>query len=219
MRLGTSVARIAGSDRVEAVETAGGDRIAADLVVVGIGVEPRTELAASAGLTIDNGIEVSATLQTSDPGIFAAGDVASAWHPFYERRLRSEHWANAKFQGSAAGPLLLGADTPFDRIPYFYSDQYELGMEYTGHASGTDRLVVRGSLADRAFVAFWLVNGRVVAGMNANIWDVAKPIERLIRSRATVDVDALADPSIAIDELVGPDDAPRVERQPAEQRR
>jgi 3-phenylpropionate/trans-cinnamate dioxygenase ferredoxin reductase component len=219
MRLGTSVARIAGSDRVEAVETAAGDRIAADLVVVGIGVEPRTELAVAAGLTIDNGIEVSATLQTSDPVIFAAGDVASAWHPFYERRLRSEHWANAKFQGSAAGPLLLGGNTPFDRIPYFYSDQYDLGMEYTGHASGTDRLVVRGSLVDRAFVAFWLVDGRVVAGMNANIWDVAKPIERLIRSRAIVDVGALADASIPIDELAARDDVPHVEKQPAEQRR
>jgi 3-phenylpropionate/trans-cinnamate dioxygenase ferredoxin reductase component len=219
MRLGTSVARIMGSDRVEAVETAAGDRIAADLVVVGIGVEPRTELAASAGLKIDNGIEVSATLQTSDPGIFAAGDVASAWHPFYDRRLRSEHWANAKFQGSAAGPLMLGAEARLDRLPYFYSDQFDLGMEYTGHASGTDRLVVRGSLAERAFVAFWLVDGRVVAGMNANVWDVAKPMERLIRSRAVVDVDALADPSIPVDELVAPDDAPQVEKQPAEQRR
>jgi 3-phenylpropionate/trans-cinnamate dioxygenase ferredoxin reductase subunit len=218
MRLGTSVDRILGRAGVEAVQTVAGDRIAADLVVVGIGVEPRTELAASAGLTVDNGIEVSATLRTSDPGIFAAGDVASAWHPFYDRRFRSEHWANAKFQGSAAGPLLLGADTPFDRLPYFYSDQYDLGMEYTGHASATDRLVVRGSLADRAFVAFWLVDGRVVAGMNANIWDVAKPIERLIRSRAIVDVDALADPSIPIEEVVVPGGAPQVEKQPAEQR-
>ena len=205
MHLGTSIARIAGTDHVEAVETAAGDRIAADLVIVGVGVEPRTELAASAGLTVGNGIEVSATLQTSDPRIFAAGDLASAWHPFYDRRLRSEHWANAKFQGSAAGPLLLGADTPFDRIPYFYSDQYDLGMEYTGYASPTDRLVVRGSLAEREFVAFWLADGRVVAGMNANIWDVAKPIERLIRSRAIVDVDALVDPSIPIDEALAVD--------------
>ena len=202
LRLGASIARIVGTDRVEAVETGAGERIAADLVVVGVGVTPRDELATAAGLTVGNGIEVGATLETSDPGIFAAGDVAAAWHPFYGLRLRSEHWANAKFGGSAVAPLMLGANAPYDRIPYFYSDQYDLGMEYTGYASGTDQLVVRGSLADRAFIAFWLVDGRVVAGMNANVWDVAKPIERLIRSRAVVDVAALADPAIPLDDLV-----------------
>ena len=98
---------------------------------------------------------MSATLETSVPGIFAAGDVAGAWHPFYDRRLRTEHWANAKFQGAAAGSLMLGANAPYDRIPYFYSDQYDLGMEYTGRAERGDRLVVRGSLTDREFVAFW----------------------------------------------------------------
>jgi hypothetical protein len=96
---------------------------------------------------------------------------------------------------------MLGGTAPYDRIPYFYSDQYDLGMEYTGWARASDRLIVRGSLADRQFIAFWIRDGRVVAGMNANVWDVAKPIERLIRSRATVDPDALADPSIAIDDL------------------
>jgi 3-phenylpropionate/trans-cinnamate dioxygenase ferredoxin reductase component len=201
-RPGTTVRRVIGTDRVQAIETSAGERIAADLVVVGVGVQPRTELAAGAGLAVADGIEVSATLETSVPGIFAAGDVASAWHPFYNRRLRSEHWANAKFQGWAAGRSMLGATDPFDRIPYFYSDQYDVGMEYTGYASASDRLVVRGSLADRQFVAFWLADGRVVAGMNTNIWDVAKPIERLIRSRAVVDIDAVADPSVAIDELV-----------------
>jgi 3-phenylpropionate/trans-cinnamate dioxygenase ferredoxin reductase subunit len=175
----------------------------ADLVVVGVGVQPRIELAVSAGIAVGDGIEVSATLETSIPGIFAAGDVASAWHPFYERRLRSEHWANAKFQGSAAARSMLGATDPFDRIPYFYSDQYDVGMEYTGHASASAQLVVRGSLTDRQFVAFWLADGRVVAGMNANVWDVAKPLERLIRSRAVVDPSALTDPSVAIDELAG----------------
>jgi 3-phenylpropionate/trans-cinnamate dioxygenase ferredoxin reductase subunit len=200
-RPGTSVARIVGTDRVQAVETGAGERIAADLVVAGIGVEPRTELARAAGLAVGDGIEVSATLETSVPGIFAAGDVAAAWHPFYDRQLRTEHWANAKFQGAAAGPLMLGANAPYDRIPYFYSDQYDLGMEYTGRLEPGDRLVVRGSLPDREFVAFWTRDGRVVAGMNANIWDVAKPIERLIRSRAVVDAGALADPSVPIEEV------------------
>jgi 3-phenylpropionate/trans-cinnamate dioxygenase ferredoxin reductase subunit len=202
-RHGSSVQRIIGLDRVKAVETSAGERIPADLVVVGVGVKPRTELAAAAGLAVGDGIEVSETLATSAAGIYAAGDVASAWHPFYERRLRTEHWANAKFQGTAAGRSILGETTPYDRIPYFYSDQYDLGMEYTGWASPSDRLVVRGSLAERSFVAFWLAEGRVVAGMNANIWDVAKPIERLIRSRAVVDADVLADPSVAIEDLAG----------------
>ncbi len=201
LRLGTAVSRIVGVDRVAAVETATGERIAADLVVVGVGVEPRAELAVAAGLSVGDGIEVSARLATSAPGIFAAGDVAAAWHPFYGRRVRSEHWANAKFQGSAAGPSMLGAKVPFDRIPYFYSDQYDLGMEYTGHAAPSDRLVIRGSLAGREFVAFWLADGRVVAGMNANIWNVAKPIERLIRSRVVVDTAALADPSIPLEDI------------------
>jgi 3-phenylpropionate/trans-cinnamate dioxygenase ferredoxin reductase subunit len=202
-RRGTTVKRFVGTDRVKAVETSADERIAADLVVVGVGVQPRTELAVSAGLAVGDGIEVGATLETSVPGIFAAGDVASAWHPFYERRLRTEHWANAKFQGAAAGRAMLGDLVPYDRIPYFYSDQYDLGMEYTGWASPSDRLVVRGSLADRQFVAFWLNEGRVVAGMNANVWDVAKPIERLIRLRAITDPGALTDPSVAIDELAG----------------
>ena len=199
----TTVGRLVGTDRVQGVETSAGERIAADLVVIGVGVQPRTELAVAAGIAVGDGVEVSATLETSVPGIFAAGDVASAWHPFYDRRLRSEHWANAKFQGSAAARSMLGATDPFDRIPYFYSDQYDVGMEYTGHASASDRLVVRGSLADRRFVAFWLADGRVVAGMNVNVWDVAKPIERLIRSRAVVDPNALTDPSVEIGELTG----------------
>jgi 3-phenylpropionate/trans-cinnamate dioxygenase ferredoxin reductase subunit len=200
---GARVQRIIGTDRVQGVETKAGERIAADLVIVGVGVQPRTDLAIGAGLALGDGIEVSANLETSAPGIFAAGDVASAWHPFYERRLRTEHWANAKFQGAAAGRTMLGETAPYDRIPYFYSDQYDLGMEYTGWATPSDRLVVRGSLADRQFVAFWVRDGRVVAGMNANTWEVAKPIERLIRLRARVDADALGDASVAIDELAG----------------
>ncbi|HEV8282506.1 MAG TPA: FAD-dependent oxidoreductase [Candidatus Limnocylindrales bacterium] len=203
LRLGTTVRRIVGRERVNAVETAAGERIPADLIVVGIGVEPRTDLALAAGLAVGDGIDVSVTLETSALDIFAAGDVASAWHPFYGRRLRSEHWATAKFQGSAVARSMLGATTPYERIPYFYSDQYDLGMEYTGRADPSDRLVIRGSLADRQFVAFWLADGRVVAGMNANVWNVAKPIEHLIRSRVMVDLDALADPAVPLEAVAG----------------
>jgi 3-phenylpropionate/trans-cinnamate dioxygenase ferredoxin reductase subunit len=201
LRMDTRVARIDGTDRVRAVETTSGERLPADLVVAGIGVEPRTELARAAGLSVGDGIEVSSTLETSAAAIFAAGDVAAAWHPFYERRLRSEHWATARFQGTAAARSMLGQGAPYERLPYFYSDQYDLSMEYTGFATPSARLVVRGSLADREFIAFWLDDGRVVAGMNANIWKVTKPIEQLIRSRAIVDEAALRDPSIPLEDV------------------
>ena len=203
LRSGTKIARITGRGRVDGVETAAGERIPADLVVAGIGVRPRVELAERAGLAVGDGIEVGATLETSVPGIFAAGDVASAWHPVYGRRLRIEHWANARFQGSAVARSMLGGTAPFERLPYFYSDQYDLGMEYRGFASPSHRLVVRGSLADRRFVAFWLDQGRVVAGMNANVPDVGKPVEALIRSRAVVDAALLADASLPIEEVAG----------------
>ena len=201
LRTGTRLTRIDGRDRVEAVQTSSGERIPADLVVSGIGVEPRTELARAAGLSVGDGIEVSSTLETSEPGIFAAGDVAAAWHPFYERRLRSEHWATARFQGTAAARSMLGQGAPYERLPYFYSDQYDLSMEYTGLASPSTRVVVRGSVAEREFIAFWLDDGRVVAGMNANISKMAKPIEQLIRSRAVVDPAALRDPSIPLEDV------------------
>jgi 3-phenylpropionate/trans-cinnamate dioxygenase ferredoxin reductase subunit len=201
LRLGATVRRIIGRDRVRAVETSTGERITTDLVVAGIGVQPRSELATAAGLSGGDGIEVGASLETSVPGIFAAGDVASAWHPFYKQRLRSEHWANAKFQGSTAGRAMLGATVQYDRIPYFYSDQYDLGMEYTGHGSASDHVVIRGSLTDRQFIAFWLRDERIVAGMNANIRGVAEPIERLIRSRGRIESSGLADAAIPLDEL------------------
>jgi 3-phenylpropionate/trans-cinnamate dioxygenase ferredoxin reductase subunit len=201
LRLGLRVARVVGATRVEAVETSDGERIRADLVVVGIGVRPRVDLAAAADLAIGDGIEVAQTLESSVPGIFAAGDVASAWHPFYDRRLRTEHWVNARLQGAAAAKSMLGASVAYDHIPSFFSDQFDLSMEYTGLAAAEDRLVVRGSLAGRAFVAFWLRDGRVVAGMGANVLGVAKPIERLIRSRAEVDWERLADPAVPLEEL------------------
>ena len=206
-RSGTSVARIIGTDHVQAVETGAGERTAADLVVAGIGVEPRTSSPARRPRCQRWHRGECDPRDVRSLRIFAAGDVAGAWHPFYDRRLRTEHWANAKFQGAAAGSLMLGANAPYDRIPYFYSDQYDLGMEYTGRAERGDRLVVRGSLTDREFVAFWIRDGRVVAGMNANIWDVAKPIERLIRSRALVDPERLADQSVQVEDLVPAEDA------------
>jgi 3-phenylpropionate/trans-cinnamate dioxygenase ferredoxin reductase component len=134
-------------------------------------------------------------------GVYAAGDVAAAWHPRYQTYLRVEHWANALNQGPAAARNMLGVPTPYARLPYFYSDQYDLGMEYSGLAIDWDQVVVRGDLTAREFIAFWLKDQRVVAGMNANIWDVTESIQALIRSGRPVEPARLADPDIPLDQV------------------
>ena len=134
--------------------------------------------------------------------MFAAGDVASAQHPFYGERIRVEHWANALEQGPAAARNMLGRGLPYERLPYFFSDQYDVGMEYTGYARTWDRVIVRGDPASREFIAFWLAGDRVVAGMNVNVWDVNDTIQRLIRERAAVDDRRLADPDVPLDDLL-----------------
>jgi 3-phenylpropionate/trans-cinnamate dioxygenase ferredoxin reductase component len=199
----TGIEAFAGTGSVEEVRTSDGRRIACDLVVVGVGVEPRVELARAASLRLENGIAVSDRLETSAPGVFAAGDVAAAWHPFYQTRIRVEHWANALNQGPAAARNMLGLDAAYERLPYFFSDQYDLGMEYTGYAVRWDEVVVRGNPDKREFMAFWLERGRVVAGMNANVWDVTGPIGELIRCRRPVDRSRLADPDVPLEDLAG----------------
>ncbi|MGH9281708.1 MAG: NAD(P)/FAD-dependent oxidoreductase [Acidimicrobiales bacterium] len=200
---GTEVEAFAGARSVEEVRTRDGRRIACDRVVVGVGAAPRVELAEAAGLVLDDGIAVDEQLQTGAAGIFAAGDVAAAWHPFYQTRIRVEHWANALNQGPAAARNMLGLDTPYERLPYFFSDQYDLGMEYTGYAPTWDEVVFRGDPATREFIAFWLSEGRIVAGMNANVWDVTGPIGELIRRRLPVDVSRLTDPDVPLEDLAG----------------
>ena len=190
-----------GTNKVESVETADGTRIHGDLVVVGVGAQPRTQLAAAAGLDVGDGIVVDEYLETSVPGIFAAGDVAAAWHPLLGTRLRVEHWDNAWRQGRLAARNMLAMAEPYVQIPYFYSDQYDLGMEYAGFASAWDRVVFRGQPADREFVAFWLSDGRVVAGMNANVWKVNDAIAALVGSRGRVATERLSDPTVALEDL------------------
>jgi len=199
---GTTATGFEGGARVAAVRTADGRAIPADLVVVGIGAAPRVELAERAGLAVDNGVLVDERLETSVPGIFAAGDVANAVHPHYGRRLRIEHWDNAKRQGRAAAANMLGQAKPYDRIPYFYSDQYDIGMEYTGLASADDQVVFRGDRERREFIAFWLRDGRVMAGMNVNVWEVARAIERLVASGVRADATRLADVRRPLEELL-----------------
>ena len=199
---GTGVEAIEGDGRAEGVTLENGRRIDCDFVVIGVGVAPRTALAEAAGLEVDDGVIVDEYLQTATEGVFAAGDVARAKHPFFERRLRVEHWHNALEQGPAAARNMLGRNEPYDRIPYFFSDQYDVGMEYAGHATEWDEVVFRGDVDGREFIAFWLKDGRVLAGMNVNVWDVTDDIQALIRSRAQVDVGSLRDPEVPLGSLV-----------------
>jgi 3-phenylpropionate/trans-cinnamate dioxygenase ferredoxin reductase component len=199
---GARVTRFSGATTVDAVVTDDGRSIPADLVVVGVGAEPRTELAAAAGLTVARGIAVDAHLTSSVSEIFAAGDVAEAWHPFYARPMRVEHWDNARRQGRVAAANMAGHPTPYDRIPYFYSDQYEIGMEYTGHAASTDEVLFRGDPRSGAFIAFWLREERVTAGINVNVWDLAPAIEELIRAARPVDRSRLADAAAPLEAAV-----------------
>ena len=201
MLLGDGVESFEGSGAVAAVRATSGRRIECDFAVVGIGVLPRTSLATDAGLQTGNGIAVDARLHASAPDIFAAGDVANAWHPFYQRPVRLEHWANALHQGPAAAQAMLGQPVSYDRIPYYFSDQYDAGMEYSGFAPEWDEVVFRGDREGGEFIAFWLRDARVVAGMNVNVWDVNDHIQALIRSRQPVTVAALADPDTPLDSL------------------
>jgi 3-phenylpropionate/trans-cinnamate dioxygenase ferredoxin reductase subunit len=202
LRLGTGVAELRGTKTVEAVVLADGRVEAADVVVVGVGVTPRIELAQAAGLAIDNGILVDEHLATAVPGIYAAGDVANAFHPHYGRHLRVEHWANALNQGTTAGRNAAGNRDAYTRLPYFFSDQYDLGMEYVGHGDGTDAVVVRGDRDAREFVAFWHRDGIVTAAMNVNIWDVVDDLKAIVEARVPVDSARLADADVPLGDLV-----------------
>ena len=145
-----------------------------------------------------------ASLRTSDPDIYAAGDIASAFHPLLGRHIRVEHWASALHQPETAAAAMLGREAVYDRVPYFYTDQYDLGMEYAGYVGpgGYDQVIFRGDVGKREFIAFWLSGGRVVAGMNVNIWDVNDAIGALIRSGQSVDPSRLADPAVPLGEVV-----------------
>ena len=204
LRLAASIAEISTEDgRASGVRLQDGTTFAADAVLVAVGVSPNSGLAERAGLATDNGIVVNQGLRTEDPNIFAAGDVANAFHPRYAKHIRVEHWANALKQPAVAAASMLGAEAGYDELPYFYTDQYDLGMEYLGYfePGEYDRVVFRGDVGSREFIAFWLRGGRVLAGMNVNVWDVTDPIKALIRSGAEVDVDRLADPAQPLDSL------------------
>jgi 3-phenylpropionate/trans-cinnamate dioxygenase ferredoxin reductase component len=202
LRSQVAVAELSGRNgAVTGVILSDGSRIEADMVLVGVGITPNTQLAAQAGLDVDNGILVDEHLRSSDVNIFAAGDVANAYNPRLGRHLRVEHWANARRQGAVAGKTMLGQDAIDARPSYFFTDQYDLSMEYTGDIglSGYDRVIFRRHADPRELIVFWLHKQRVQAGMNVNIWDVADDIERLIESARPVNTDDLVDPGIPLD--------------------
>lgn len=196
--------------RVASVESARGQAllrlrdgrtVSADLVVAGVGATPRLELASGAGLAIaEGGIAVDEHLRTAAPDVWAAGDVAAAWHPRLRRRIRVEHWDNAIEQGMAAAASMLGTGAPYARTPYFFSDQFDLGMEYRGFAPRWDRVVLRGDVERREFLAFWIADGRVAAALNANVWDAGDELARLVDSDDAVDPDRLADAAVPLAE-------------------
>jgi 3-phenylpropionate/trans-cinnamate dioxygenase ferredoxin reductase subunit len=204
MHMGVGVQAFKGATAVEEVALADGTTVAGDLFIVGVGVLPRTELAQAAGLTLDNGIVVDQHLATSVTGIWAAGDVANAFHPLFGQQIRLEHWSAALNQGPVAAKNMLGQHVSYDKVPYFFSDQYDLGMEYSGYATTWDQIVYRGNREKNEVIVFWLDHDRVVAGMNVNVWDVNDQIAELVRSKQTVDPKKLADESVDLASVSSP---------------
>jgi 3-phenylpropionate/trans-cinnamate dioxygenase ferredoxin reductase subunit len=187
------------------VSLSDGSRIDADVVIAGIGITPNSELALAAGLEVDNGIRVDEHLRASDADSYAAGDVANAFHSLLVKHIRVEHWANALHQPQVAAKAMLGQDAVYDRLPYFFTDQYDLGMEYSGYVEpdGYDEVIFRGAVEARQFIVFWLRGGRVLAGMNVNIRDVNDAIRDLVREGERVDTGALGDAETPLGSLVG----------------
>jgi 3-phenylpropionate/trans-cinnamate dioxygenase ferredoxin reductase component len=198
LRLGVGIESIGGDGTVEEVRLSDGSAVPAGVVVVGVGVTPSTELAEACGLQVENGVVTDQHLATTAPGVYAAGDVADVFHPLYDRRIRLEHWSAALNQGPTAARNMLGELVPYDKTPYFYSDQYDLGMEYRGFAPEFDEVVFRGDPASGEFLSFWLHRGRVVAAMNANVWDQSEAIDQLVRARPSVEPARLADPDVEL---------------------
>jgi len=203
-RFEESVTELRGSGgTVREAVTSAGAVLPADLVVVGIGAVPATSLASAAGLDVGNGVIVDAGLHSSAPDVFAAGDVANSYHPLLGRHVRVEHWANALNGGPAVARSMLGRGVSYDPVPYFFSDQYDLGMETAGlpEPGSYDEVVYRGDRDAREFIAFWLHGGAVVAGMNVNVWDVTDDIQALIRSKRPVNLARLADPDTPLTDV------------------
>jgi 3-phenylpropionate/trans-cinnamate dioxygenase ferredoxin reductase subunit len=204
-RFDEGVAQLAGDSTVSAVVTRSGERIQADTVVVGVGITPNVGLAEEAGLQVDNGILCDAALRTSAPDVYAAGDVANWFNPTLGRRIRVDHWANANDGGYAAGQSIAGVDVSYGPVPFFFSDQYDIGLEYAGHLPREvePTIVFRGDPASNEFMAFWTDGGVVLAGMHVNVWDTIDDVQSLIRAATPIDLARLADPAEPLSRLLG----------------
>ena len=205
LRLDTEVKEVTTEDgKATGLKLGDGSTITADRVLIAVGAQPNSEIAEAAGLsTKDGGVLVDAALRTSNPDIFAVGDIAAAENPFFETRIRTEHWANAQNQPAVAVSGMLGDPGEYNELPYFFTDQFDLGMEYAGYAPDYQQVVFRGDKKGREFVAFWLdADKRVLAGMQVNIWDALDDIKNLIRKKAPVDTDKLADPEVSLSDVL-----------------
>jgi 3-phenylpropionate/trans-cinnamate dioxygenase ferredoxin reductase subunit len=205
LRLEADVKEVTTTDgKATGLRLGDGSTVTADRVLVAVGAQPNIELADEAGLSLgDGGVLVNASLRTSNPDIYAVGDIAAAEHPLFDERIRTEHWATALNQPAVAAAGMLGEEAEYKELPYFFTDQYDLGMEYVGHTSSHDRVVFRGDVDRREFVAFWLdADNHVVAGMNVNVWDVLEEIKNLIHSKAKVNLNALINPETPLSEVV-----------------
>ncbi len=201
LRTGVDVVGFTERDgRVAGVQLADGEVVEADVVLVGVGAIPNTDLAAAAGLAVENGVRVDEHLRTADPNVYAIGDIAHAHNTALGHPLRVEHWDNARRQGRLAALALLGRDDVHDWQPYFYTDQYDVSMEYLGHAGQGDEVVVRGSLGDDHFSAYWLARDTVTAAMQVNEPRLAGPLRKLVGQ--VVDRGRLADPGVPLEEHV-----------------
>jgi NADPH-dependent 2,4-dienoyl-CoA reductase/sulfur reductase-like enzyme len=202
LRLGTTVTGVETAGAEVTVRLSDGHALRPDRLVVGVGALPADSLAAEAGIATDGGVLVDARLRSGDPAVFAAGDVARHDHPLLGR-LRVEHWDTALHQGQAAARVMLGGDEPYTRLPYFFTDQYDLGMEYVGHVPpGSDaEVVVRGDEAGRVLTAFWVAGSRVLAGLHLNDWDATEHLWALVGRE--VPVAALRDPEVSLTSLLG----------------
>jgi 3-phenylpropionate/trans-cinnamate dioxygenase ferredoxin reductase subunit len=201
LRLGSGVRELRGRGSVQDVVLSDGRVEPASIVVAGIGVTPNVALAEAAGLATADGVVVDQLLEARGSGVYAAGDVASAYHPHYKTHLRVEHWSTALNQGGTAGRNAAGGREVYDRLPYFFSDQYDLGLEYVGHGHPDDSVIIRGDSAGLELIAFWLRHGRVSAAMNVNVWDVADDLKAIVASARRADPARLADVSIPLSEL------------------
>ena len=198
---GEGVESFQGTERLERVVTSSGRRLECDVAVVGVGIEPAVDVVAGSGVEVDNGIVVDEFCRTSVEGIFAAGDVANHLHPLFGRRIRVEHWRNAIEQGAAAARSMLGKGEPYAEVHWFWSDQYDANVQYAGHHTEWDELVVRGSLEERAFVAFYVAGGLVDAAVAVNSGRDLRRAQALIRARVPVEAAKLRDPEVDLREL------------------